>query len=132
MFEFENRYKERGFVAGLDEAGRGPLAGPVVVAVFIMPLEEDKIIPGVNDSKKLTEKKREELFEKIKETAIDYKIVEIGHKTIDDINILAATKLGAKKCVEGLMVKPYVVLTDALNFESPYPLESIIKGGRTL
>lgn len=128
MFEYENQYKNLGLVAGLDEAGRGPLAGPVVVAVVIMPLEEDKIIEGINDSKKLTPKKREALFEKIINTAIAYSIVEVDETTIDEINILAATKLGAKKGVENLKIKPKVVLTDALNFDCDIPLESIIKG----
>ena len=88
MFEYENKYKNLGLIAGLDEAGRGPLAGPVVVAVVIMPLEEDKIIEGINDSKKLTAKKREMLFEKIINTALAYSIVEIDETTIDNINIL--------------------------------------------
>ena len=128
MFEYENQYKEAGLVAGLDEAGRGPLAGPVVVAVVIMPLEEDKIIEGINDSKKLTPKKREALFEKIIDTALAYSIVEVDETTIDEINILNATKLGAQQGVKNLKIKPSIVLTDALNFECDVPLESIIKG----
>ena len=128
MFEYENQYKEAGLVAGLDEAGRGPLAGPVVVAVVIMPLEEDKIIDGINDSKKLTPKKREVLFEKIIDTALAYSIVEVDETTIDEINILNATKLGAQQGVKNLKIKPNIVLTDALNFECDVPLESIIKG----
>ncbi len=128
LFEYENKYKDGGLVAGLDEAGRGPLAGPVVVAAVIMPLDSDKLIEGINDSKKLTAKKREELYEKIKATAIDYIITEIDEKTIDEINILQATKLGASKCIKGLKKEPFIVLADALNFDSPYPIESIIKG----
>ena len=128
MFEYENQYKEAGLVAGLDESGRGPLAGPVVVAVVIMPLEEDKIIDGINDSKKLTPKKREALFEKIIDTALAYSIVEVDETTIDEINILNATKLGAQQGVKNLKIKPNIVLTDALNFECDVPLESIIKG----
>lgn len=128
LFEYENKYKDGGLVAGLDEAGRGPLAGPVVVAAVIMPLDSDKIIEGINDSKKLTAKKREELYEKIKTTAIDYVITEIDEKTIDEINILQATKLGASKCIKGFKAEPFIVLADALNFDSPYPIESIIKG----
>lgn len=128
MFEYENKYKNLGLIAGLDEAGRGPLAGPVVVAVVIMPLEEDKIIEGINDSKKLTAKKREMLFEKIINTALAYSIVEVDEATIDEINILAATKLGAKQGVKNLNIKPKMLLTDALNFECDVPLESIIKG----
>lgn len=128
LFDYENKYKSLGLVGGLDEAGRGPLAGPVVVALAIMPLDEDKIIDGINDSKKLTAKKREELFEKIINTAIDYSIVEVDEKTIDKLNILQATKLGAKLCIENLKVSPYIVLTDALTFDTPQKIESIIKG----
>ncbi len=128
LFDYENKYKSLGLVGGLDEAGRGPLAGPVVVALAVMPLDEDKIIDGINDSKKLTAKKREELFEKIINTAIDYSIVEVDEKTIDKINILQATKLGAKLCIENLKVSPYIVLTDALTFDTPQKIESIIKG----
>ena len=100
MFEYENKYKSLGLVAGIDEAGRGPLAGPVVCACVIMPLEEDKIIEGINDSKKLSAKKRADLYEKIINTAIDYCIVPIDEKTIDEINILNATKLGMEKALE--------------------------------
>lgn len=128
LFDYENKYKNLGLVGGLDEAGRGPLAGPVVVALAVMPLDEDKIIDGINDSKKITAKKREELFEKIVNTAIDYSIVEIDEKTIDKINILQATKLGAKLCIKNLKVSPYIVLTDALTFDTPQKIESIIKG----
>ncbi|MBR1984395.1 MAG: ribonuclease HII, partial [Clostridia bacterium] len=102
MFDYENKYKRFGLVAGIDEAGRGPLAGPVVCACVVMPLEEDKIISGINDSKKLSPKKRAELYEKIIKTAIDYCIVPIDEKTIDEINILNATKLGMEKALNGL------------------------------
>ncbi len=128
MFEYENKYKSIGLVAGMDEAGRGPLAGPVVCACVIMPLEKDKIIDGINDSKKLTPKKREELFEKIVATAIAYSIIEVDEETIDRINILQATKLGMKKAVEGLTVKPAVVLIDAVKIDCDIPQEDIIKG----
>ena len=95
MFEYENEFVREGYknLAGIDEAGRGPLAGPVVCACVIMPLNHEKIIDGVNDSKKLSEKKRLELYDKITKTAICYNIVEIDNKTIDKINILNATKL---------------------------------------
>lgn len=128
MFEYENKYKNFGLVAGIDEAGRGPLAGPVVCACVIMPLEEDKIIQGINDSKKLTEKKREELYEKIISTAIDYCIVPIDEKTIDEINILNATKLGMEKALSGLKNKPYIVLIDAVKINTTTMQENIIKG----
>lgn len=117
MFEYEDEYQKRGckFIAGMDEAGRGPLAGPVVCACVVMPLDSDKIIEGINDSKKLSAKKREMLFDKIIQTAISYSIVEIDNKTIDEKNILNATKLGMKKCVESFEIKPDIVLVDAVN-----------------
>ena len=99
-------------IAGVDEVGRGPLAGPVVCAAVIMPLGEEEIIVGVDDSKKLSAKKREELAELIKQRAICYTIVEVDEKQIDEINILEATKLGMKRAIEGLKIAPEVVITD--------------------
>ena len=128
MFEYEDKYMSLGLVAGMDEAGRGPLAGPVVCACVIMPLENEKLIDGINDSKKLSPKKREELFEKIVKTAISYSIVEVDEKTIDRINILQATKLGMKKALEGLSVKPAIVLIDAVKLDIDIKQENIIKG----
>lgn len=130
MFDYENECKNEGYklIAGMDEAGRGPLAGPVCVAIAIMPLEEDKIIAGVNDSKKLSEKKREDLFEKIKNTAISYHIEFVDNETIDTINILNATKLGMYSCIQNINVKPDIVLIDAVKIESEIPTKSIIKG----
>jgi len=128
MLQFEKEYWAKGqsFVAGIDEAGRGPLAGPVVVAAVIMP--KDNIIEGINDSKKLTEKKRKILFEKIKEVAISYHIEVVDEKIIDEINILNATKLGMKNCIEKISVKPDVVLIDAVKIDSNVHTVSIIKG----
>ncbi len=128
MFEYENKYKNLGMVAGIDEAGRGPLAGPVVCACVVMPLDEDKIIEGVNDSKKLSAKKRADLYEKIINTAIDYCIVPIDEKTIDEINILNATKLGMEKALNGLKKQPYIVLVDAVKINTTTMQENIIKG----
>lgn len=128
MFDYENKYKEYGLVAGIDEAGRGPLAGPVVCACVIMPLDSEHIVDGVNDSKKLTAKKREELFEKIKSTAISYSIVEISEDVIDKINILNATKLGMKKALESLNIMPNTVLIDAVKIDTTIPQVNIIKG----
>lgn len=130
MFEYENKYLEinNKFIAGIDEAGRGPLAGPVVCACVIMPLDKESIIEGVNDSKKLTEKQREELFNKIMEKAIDVSISFVSEKTIDEINILNATKLGMKNCLNELKIKPDVVLIDAVKLDVPYNTESINKG----
>lgn len=127
MLDYEKRFKGK-LLAGIDEAGRGPLAGPVVCACVIMPLEKDKIIEGINDSKKLSAKKRELLFEQIIERAICYKIVEIDEKTIDSINILNATKLGMKMALEGLSVKPERVLIDAVKIDTDILQENIIKG----
>ncbi len=128
MFDYENEYKKFGLVAGIDEAGRGPLAGPVVCACVIMPLEEDKIIEGINDSKKLSAKKREFLYEKIKENAISYSIYVIDEKKIDEINILQATKLGMKKALESLNIVPNTVLIDAVKIDTDINQVPIIKG----
>ncbi len=117
------------FIAGVDEVGRGPLAGPVVCAAVIMPLDEDEIIVGVDDSKKLSAKKREELAEKIKATALAYSIVEIDEKTIDEINILEATKLGMKKAIESLKLVPGMVLTDGnMHIDVQFPQYSVVHG----
>lgn len=131
MLNFENEYTLKGYnvIAGMDEAGRGPLAGPVVCACAIMPLDSDKIIEGVNDSKKLTPKKRDELYEKIKNTAICYSIQEVDNKTIDKINILNATRLGMQNCVKNLKVKPDFVLIDYIvGLELDVPNIPIVKG----
>lgn len=130
MYNFDLQFVKdnKNLIAGVDEAGRGPLAGPVCVASVIMPLEPDKIIAGVNDSKKLTEKKRDKLFDEIINTAIDYKIEFVSEKEIDDINILNATKQGMARAICGLKVKPDMVLIDAVNLDVEIPIESIIKG----
>ena len=128
LFEFEDQYTEKGYtaIAGIDEAGRGPLAGPVVAACAIMPL--DDIIEGINDSKKLSEKKREALFEQIKEKTLAFSIVEMPAEVIDDINILEATKKAMIQCVNELAMKPDVVFIDAVKLNLPYETLSIIKG----
>ena len=128
LFEFEDQYTEKGYtaIAGIDEAGRGPLAGPVVAACAIMPL--DDIIEGINDSKKLSEKKREALFEQIKEKALAFSIVEMPAEVIDDINILEATKKAMIQCTTELAIKPDVVFIDAVKLNLPYETLSIIKG----
>ena len=128
MLQFEKEYISQGkkLVAGIDEAGRGPLAGPVVVASVIMPMYN--IIEGINDSKKLSEKKRNLLFEKIKEVAIAYHIEVVDEKVIDEINILNATKLGMKNCIDKLSLVPDVVLIDAVKIDSDVQTVSIIKG----
>ena len=116
------------YICGIDEAGRGPLAGPVVVAGVIMP--KDSMIEGVNDSKKVSEKKREKLYDVILEEAISYSVAVIGQDVIDEINILNATKQGVTKVVEELDVKPNLILVDALTHINTkgIPYDSIIKG----
>ena len=113
---------------GIDEAGRGPLAGPVVIAGVIMP--QNSMIEGVNDSKKVSEKKREKLYDLILEEAISYSVAVIGQDVIDEINILNATKQGVTAVVEGLDVKPNLILVDALKGINTkgIPYDSIIKG----
>lgn len=125
---FERELLARGakLIGGMDEAGRGPLAGPVVAAAVVMPL--DDVIEGVDDSKKLTEKKRETLYDLIIAKAIAYKIVAVDEKVIDDINILNATKKAMTECVAGLSVRPDVVLVDAVKLSLDVPTKAIIKG----
>ena len=128
--QIENDLHKKGFknICGIDEAGRGPLAGPVVVAGVIMP--KDSMIEGVNDSKKVSEKKREKLYDVILDEAISYSVAIIGQDVIDDINILNATKQGVTKVVEELDVKPNLILVDALTHINTkgIPYDSIIKG----
>lgn len=116
------------YICGIDEAGRGPLAGPVVVGAVILP--EDSFIEGVNDSKKISEKKREKLYDIITQEAIAYSVGIVDQKTIDEINILNATKLGVKLALEGLKQKPELIMIDALNnldtLDIPYI--SVVKG----
>ena len=128
--EIENKMHQDGikYICGIDEAGRGPLAGPVVVAAVIMP--ENSMIEGVNDSKKVSEKKRELLYEQIKNEAIAYSVGIIDQNEIDEINILNATKKGLTTAVRGLNVKPDRIIVDALEKidTDGIPYTSIIKG----
>lgn len=129
--QFERALQAKGvkYIAGVDEVGRGPLAGPVVCAAVIMPLEEAALVIGVDDSKKLSEKKREQLAEEIKSRALCYTIIEIDEKTIDEINILEATKLGMKKAIETLAIPPEIVLTDGnMTIDTHFPQHSVIHG----
>ncbi len=116
------------YICGIDEAGRGPLAGPVVVGACIMP--KDSMIEGVNDSKKVSEKKREILFETIKEEAIAYAIGIVDQTVIDEINILEATKKGLTDALKELKVKPDYIVVDALTKIDTLgiPYMSVIKG----
>ncbi|MBO5215069.1 MAG: ribonuclease HII [Clostridia bacterium] len=115
-------------LAGVDEAGRGPLAGPVVTACCMLPLDE--MIEGINDSKKVSEKKREKLFDIIMQKA-NYAISIVDCETIDEINILAATKKAMSECIEKMPVRPDLVLVDAVELDTDVKLKSIIKGDAT-
>ncbi len=126
MKEFDLSHCD-GYVAGVDEAGRGPLAGPVVAAAVILP--PDALIEGINDSKKLSEKKREELFDVIREKALAYSIYSVDEKRIDDINILQATFEAMRGAVNALEKKPEYVLIDG--DKSPgidIPHKTVVKG----
>ncbi len=111
MFHYEKICVSQGFtlVAGVDEAGRGPLAGPVCCAAVIL---SDEVIEGINDSKKLSQKKREALYEEITKKALAYSIVMVWEREIDEINILQATMQGMKRAVEGLSITPQIVIID--------------------
>ncbi len=129
--QYERALLSQGYtlIAGVDEVGRGPLAGPVVCAAVIMPLDDKSLIVGVDDSKKLSEKKREQLAEEFKKRALAYTIVEIDEKTIDEINILEATKVGMKKAIESLSLTPDVVLTDGnMTIDILHKQHSVIHG----
>lgn len=128
-FEYEETMTDLGYkaVCGLDEAGRGPLCGPVVAAAVILPIGLE--IEGLNDSKKLTEKKREALFEIIKEKAVAYAIAEASPEEIDEINILNASMLAMRRAVEALPVKADFALIDG-NCSRGFniPTQTVVKG----
>ena len=126
---YERKYWLRGItrIAGLDEAGRGPLAGPVVAAAVIF--EPDVFIPFVNDSKKLTEKRREELYHLIHGRGIAIGVGIVGHDVIDRINILQASMLAMNKAIDQLKIQPEQLLVDGNFFRhEKFPVENIIKG----
>jgi len=128
-FEYENAAYDRGYVAvcGCDEAGRGPLCGPVVAAAVILP--RDEVIEGLNDSKKLTEKRREALFDVIRDRAVAYAIAEASPAEIDEINILNASMLAMRRAVEALSVKADYALIDG-NCSRGFEIatETVVKG----
>jgi ribonuclease HII len=129
MWLIEEEYFAKGaqLICGIDEAGRGPLAGPVCAAAVILPRGLE--IPGLNDSKKLTDKKRRELFPIIKEQAIAYGIAFADHKEIDEINILQATFLAMKRAVAQLQVKPDQLLIDGnRTTDFGMPAVAVVKG----
>lgn len=129
--EIERDALSKGYklIGGIDEAGRGPLAGPVVSACVIMLLNDEDIIEGVDDSKKLSAKKRDTLFDKIKEKAIAYYVSVVSEAVIDEINILEATKSSMRECVEKIAVKPDILFIDAVDLKGvDVPVLPIIHG----
>lgn len=129
MWEYEEKYYGQGIslVCGVDEAGRGPLAGPVCAAAVILPPHCD--IPGLNDSKKLSDKKRRELAPLIKQQAVAYHIVLVDPETIDRVNILQATMQAMKEAISGLAVKPEIALIDGnRSIDFGVPAETVVKG----
>lgn len=129
MTDLEQLYRNRGFarIAGVDEAGRGPLAGPVVAAAVILPAGQ--WIEDVDDSKKLTAAKREELFDAVQREAVSVGIGIVDHRVIDEINILQATIQAMRKAVDTLTVKPDLILADGNCFSHEnLPFENIIDG----
>lgn len=129
MWKIEQSFFERGIkvICGVDEAGRGPLAGPVCAAAVILPPNAE--IPGLNDSKKLSDKKRRELYPIIKEQAIAYGIAFADHREIDEINILQATYLAMERAINQLSVKPELALIDGNRAKDfGVPVETVVRG----
>lgn len=128
LLEYEKKCLDAGYkyICGVDEVGRGPLAGPVTCTAVIMPL--DDLIQGVNDSKKVSKNKRIKLYDVIMEKAIAVNTVSYDSHQIDEMNILEATKACMKDAIMGLSVKPDIVLVDALKLDIPYKTMGIIKG----
>ena len=131
MSYYENQLREKGYryIAGLDEAGRGPLAGPVVASAVILPPDTELVIPGVDDSKKLSSLRRGKILEEIKEKAIAWAVGIVDVETIDQINILQATKKAMKQAVEGLQTSPEILLIDAVELaQVSLPQQPLIQG----
>ena len=129
MWEFEHKYEQEGYraICGVDEAGRGPLAGPVCAAAVILPMDIE--IPGLNDSKKLSDKKRRELFPIICDKAVAYGIAFADHSVIDEINILQATYLAMERAISKLSVKADFALIDGNRAKDfGLPLETVVGG----
>ena len=128
LMQYERQLQEQGYkyICGVDEVGRGPLAGPVTCTAVIMPL--DDLIQGVNDSKKVSKNKRIKLYDIIVEKAIAVNTVSYDNKKIDEMNILEATKACMRDAIMGLSIEPDIVLVDALKLDIPYKTMGIIKG----
>ena len=131
LFEYDMNIMQSGIkiLCGVDEAGRGPLAGPVTACAIVM--DQKNIIEEINDSKKLSEKKRGELFDIIRENAIDVSVAFVDEKTIDEINILNATMLAMKRAIEGLKISPELILIDGNCNRGIDNSRCIIKGDAT-
>ena len=129
-YRYERKLRENKItlIGGVDEVGRGPLVGPVVAACVILPEEGKFSLDGLTDSKKLSEKKRDELFVKIKEEALAIGIGIIDEKKIDEVNIYEATKLAMKEAINNCPIKPEHILIDAMPLDIDIPTTSIIKG----
>lgn len=129
-YRYERKLRENKItlIGGVDEVGRGPLVGPVVAACVILPEEGSLSLDGLTDSKKLSEKKRDELFIKIKEEALAIGIGIIDEKKIDEVNIYEATKLAMKEAINNCPIKPEHILIDAMPLDIDIPTTSIIKG----
>ncbi|NRD78858.1 ribonuclease HII [Bacillus sp. BRMEA1] len=128
MTYYERKMQAQGFqlIAGVDEVGRGPLAGPVVAAAVILP--ENFFLAGIDDSKKLSEAKRNEYNEIIRREAVAFSVAMVSAEEIDELNIYQATKKAMKTAILTLSSGPDALLIDAMRLETPYPSESIIKG----
>ena len=129
LWQIEHRFFETGVqvICGIDEAGRGPLAGPVCAAAVILP--QDLVLPGLNDSKKVPDKRRRELYDLITDQALAYGIAFASNEEIDEINILQATFLAMKRAVAQLSLRPDLLLLDG-NRETEFgiPVQTVIKG----
>lgn len=128
LMQYENMLRDKGYkyICGVDEVGRGPLAGPVTCTAVIMDL--DDLIDGVNDSKKVSKSKREKLFDLIIEKSIAHSTVSYDEKKIDEMNILNATKACMKDAIMSLSVKPDIVIVDALKLDIPIETFGIVHG----
>lgn len=128
LMQYENELRAKGYkyICGVDEVGRGPLAGPVTCCAAIMDL--DDLIAGVNDSKKVSKQKREKLYDVILSKAVAYSVVSYDNLKIDDMNILNATKACMRDAIMSLSVQPDIVIVDALKLDIPYETFGIIHG----
>ncbi len=128
LYKYENELRKKNYkyIVGTDEAGRGPMAGPVVVAAVILP--DDYKIEGLNDSKKLSEKKRELLYEEIIKYALEYKVVFISSEDVDNINVYQASKKGMIDCIKSMSLPVDYILSDAIDLDIEINCLSLIKG----